>query len=146
MTTLVVEELRTTLTQEVTLSLPRRYHVDTIRLHLYFHNSPSGTFSFSILDQSDNVIASKSFTSAQFYSAIPTANIYAHAYFSVQLDNKVHLPSTVYKLRLSASGYTFLNTSYVGWVRDHEDLKVPLGFIPDSDLFNPLSYEIWVRK
>jgi hypothetical protein len=145
MTTLVVEELVTTLTQEFTLSLPRRAHVDSIRPHLYTHNTPAGTFTLSILDLSDNLIASKSFTAQEIYDAIPTTNDYAQAYFRINFDNKVHLPSATYKLRLSSSGYTFSESSYMGWVRDHEDLKVTLGYTPASDLTNPLSYEIWVN-
>jgi len=146
MTTLVVEELKTTLTQEVTFTLPRRSHIHAIRPHLYVHNAPAGAFSFSVLDSSDNVLITKTFTAANVYTALGTANLYARAYYTILFDNKVHLPSAIYKLRLSASGYTFSNSSYLGWVRDHEDLKVTLGYTPTSDLANPLSYETWVRK
>jgi hypothetical protein len=146
MTKLVVEELKTTLIQEFTWNPVPRAHIAAVRPHLYTHGNPAGTFTLAILSAADVVLASQTFTAADLYFALDTGNAYAQLYFPVIFDNRVHLPKGNYKLRLSASGYSFSEASYLGWIRDHEDLKVPLDFTPASDLHNPLSYEIWVYK
>jgi hypothetical protein len=143
-TTLVIEELKTTLTQEFTILTKPRMNIVQIRPHLYVHNSPSGTFTFSILDSSNNVLISSNFQSQSLYDALDTVNQYAHGYFNMML-NEISLDVGTYKLRLSSSGYTFSEISYLGWVRDHEDLKNPISYTPASDLENPLSFEIWAR-
>lgn len=145
MTTLVVDELKTTLTQEVTLNLTPRQHLAAVRPHLYVHNNPAGTFTFAVLNAADAVLTSDTFTSADVYTALGTSDDYAHAYFTISFEYR-HLPPGTYKLRLSSSGYTFSESAYLGWVRDHEDLIVPLDYTPSDDSENPLSYQVWVRR
>lgn len=144
MTTLVIEELKTTLTQDFSWRPRERAHVIAARPHLYAHNNPAGTFTLALLNSSSATLASKSFLASDLYFALGTGNLYAQLYFPVIFDQAIHLPTGDYKLRLSSSGYSFSESAYMGWVRDHEDLKVPLLYTPPDDFHNPLSYEIWV--
>lgn len=145
MTTLVVEELVTTLTQELTLSFRPRAHISHVRPYLYVHNTPAGTFTLSIRDSLSNVLSSGTFTAQDIYDGLATTNDYAHAYFRVTFASVVPAPPGNYSLHLSSSGYTFSESAYLGWVREHEDLKVPITYTPANDFGNPLSYEIWVN-
>lgn len=144
MTTLVVEELKTTLDQSVSLNFSDRYHVYAIGVHLYAHNFPGGIYTVSLIDPDASVVVEETFVSGEIYTALGTSNPYAQAYFRIILDDQPALPKGTYTLRLSSVGYTFSESSYMGWVRDHEDLKVKLEYAPESDLHNPLSYEVWV--
>lgn len=146
MTTIVVEELRTTLDQDFTTKLFPRLHLVAIRPYLYLHNNPAGTFTLSVYDSGSNLLESKSFTASDVYTALDTVNTYAHVWYNVEFTNPLNLPAGVYTMRLSASGYTFNNSSFIGWIREHENLKVPLDFTPTNDMFNPMAYELWSRN
>lgn len=146
MTTIVVEEFRTTLVQDFTWGRSPRAHVTAVRPYLYLHNTPAGTFTMAVLNASSTVLASQTFTAQDVYDGLSTTDDYSHAFFRVAFANKIHLPAGDYKLRLSASGYSFAESSYMGWIREHEYSKVPTTFVPTSDLANPLSYEIWVEE
>jgi hypothetical protein len=146
LTKLVVEELKTTLVQDFSWNLRTRAHAHAFRPHLYVHNAPAGAFTLAVLDSVDTVLGSGTFASADVYSGLGTANLYAHAYFRVDMTNMPPLHPGSYKLRLSSSGYTFSESAYLGWVRDHEDLKAPIDGAPASDLNNPMSFEMWVYQ
>jgi hypothetical protein len=142
MTWLVVEEFKgVPLVQD--FEIEKKLIVAAIRPYLYCHNFPSGTGLLEILDENDNVLHSKSFSPSDVYSGLETANPYAHAYLRVLFDQPFPMPKGNYKIKISASGYTFSESSYLGWVKEHEDLKVPVKFIVAGDQNNPLSFEIW---
>ncbi len=121
MTTLVVDELKTTLTQNLTINLNRRYTVAGIRPYLYMHNSPSGTFTLSIKEGA-TTHASKTFTSAEIKSDLSTSDNFAHIYKALVFANPLHLSEGTYTLELSSSGYTFGESSYLSWVKDFENI------------------------
>lgn len=144
MTQLLVHELQTSLESLITINSAKTIYA--VRPHLHCHNSPAGTFTIGIYDISDNLIQAKTFTSADIVAAMATANLYIHGYFTVTFDNVVPIVIGDYKIKLTSSGYTFSESSYLGWVADHENLKIELDYTPTSDLENPLSFELWGFK
>lgn len=121
MTTLVVEELQTTLEQDFILELNRRYNVKAVRPYIYMHNAPSGTFTIKI-KQGSEVLASKDFTSAEIKSDLSTSDNYAHIYKAIEFDEIIQLDKNTYTIELSSSGYTYSDSSFIGWVRDYENI------------------------
>ena len=56
MTTLLVTELRDTLSQDYKLDLSGRYHIGAFIPYIYIHNSPAGDFTLNVT-QGANVVA-----------------------------------------------------------------------------------------
>lgn len=141
MTKLIVDELKTTLSQTVTIDHEKRYLIAAVRPYIYMHNAPAGTFTLSIKD-GGTPVASKTFTSAEIKSDLSTTDNYAHLWKVIQFDDPVQLTSKEYELELSHSGYTFSPSSYIAWVREHENQFNETSGIPVSDLENPYSYQL----
>lgn len=142
MTTLVVEELRASpLVQSFVIE--KRLIVHAVRPYLYTHNFPAGTFTVSLLTSTDDVIAYKTFSSSAIYAGLGTVNAYAHAFYKIEFDGGLPLVAGTYKIKLSSSGYTYISSSYLGWVKEHEDLKVNTTYVITGAEQNPLSFELW---
>ena len=142
MTTLVIEELLDTLYQDFTVKV--NTIVDSIRLNLYMHNSPSGTFTVNLKEDA-TTIATKAYTAAEIETLAGfTANQYHHGYFTFEFDS--HYPikrNTTYRIELTSSGYSFSESAYIAWIRPHEN-----GFNNSTiDLTdaanNPFGYQVW---
>lgn len=139
---LLVEELINELEQEFSLVGGRIFHANGIRPYLYAHNHPSGIFTFSLI-QGVDTISSVSFTATQLYSALQTSNNFVHLVYDLEFPHVLPLKNGVYKLKLTSSGYTFNSDCFLGWVKEHEDLKFPVSPTPTSDDQNPLTFELW---
>lgn len=142
MTKLVVDELKTTLSQTMTVDHEKRILIAGIRPYIYMHNSPAGTFTLSIKDGGVTV-ASKDFTSTEIKSDLSTSDNYAHLFKRLVFDNPAQLTSKEYELELSASGYSFSESGYLGWVREHENQFNRTGGTPFSDIENPRSFQLF---
>ena len=142
MTTLVVEELKTTLSQNFTINGERRYQLVAVRPKIYMHNAPNGTFSLSIKSGS-TTLASKSFTSAEIKSDLSTSDNYAWIWKNLAFDFTVPLEKGDYSLELSSSGYSFSSSSYIGWVKDHESVFNTISGNPTSSLDNPFTFQLF---
>jgi hypothetical protein len=144
MTTLYVEEkTASALTQ--TFTMEKRANIQAIRPNLYFHNDPAGTYTITIKDGA-NAIGSKSLTMAEIITnANFTANQYHHGFFNFQFDDVVTLNSGIYTLEFSTSGYTFSESSYVGWIKEYEyrTNNIAEGDTVTTVFTNPLSFQIW---
>lgn len=141
MTTLVVDQLVTTLSQSFTLDQYRPYHIPAIRAKFAMFNSPGGTFSLKIKDGSTE-LASGSFTSAELKSDLSTSNNYLWIDKSVVFDTICVLKQGTYTLELSATGYTFSETSYLAWVKSYENIFNELSDSPASFTENPFDFII----
>jgi hypothetical protein len=142
-TTLVVEELKTTLSQTFTLNNNRRYSLYAIKPHLYMHNAPAGTFTFKIKNGATELI-SVDFTSADIKSDLSTSDNYAHILKGLLLNSPVQLDgATSYTLELSASGYTYGTSSYMGWVKNHENIFFDIDGTPENDFNNPHTFFLY---
>lgn len=146
MTTLVVEELKTTLSQSFTVNVNRRITVAAVRPYLLMYNSPSGTFTLS-LKEGATTHASKTFTSADIKSDLSTSDNYAHLWKVIEFSNPVHLSKGSYTLELSHSGYTFSDTSYLGWIKEHENIFQNTADLTGLSSYDyPLSFQLFSKR
>jgi len=137
---LVVSELITTLSQTVTITGEERLSFASIRPYIYMHNAPAGTFTLSVKSGAATLI-SKSFTSSEIKSDLTTTDDYAHLWKALIFDNPFQLGKGEYELELSSSGYSFSNTSYIGWVKEHENRFNDQTGEEVSDFSGPYSYQ-----
>lgn len=142
MTQLLVEELKTTLSQDFQLTTDRRMTLSGIRLNLYMHNSPTGTFTVT-LKTSANTLATQTFTSADLKTALSTSDNFLHIWKSFEFTNPIQLSKGTHTIQLSSSGYTFAESGYLGWIKPHEDLFNDLTSTITDDLNNPLGYRLY---
>jgi hypothetical protein len=142
MTTLVLDELRTTLTQEFTLD--SRKQVVAIRPNLLFFNDPAGTYTVTVKDGS-TVIGSASLSMSEILTGTGwTASQYHHGVILFQFSSPLILNKDItYSIELSAAGYTFSESTYVGWIKSYENKINTFNITVDSDHENPLDYQMW---
>jgi len=145
MTKLVVQELLTYLTQEVTLTLNSRKTIDCIRPYLYVHNNPSGTFTFEVINGA-TTLATASFTASSLYTALSTTDLYAHLFYKPTFDKNIILNNGTYTLKLSHSGYTYSDSSFIGWIQMHDDQINDFTYANTLDNKLPLSFEIYEKR
>lgn len=144
MTTLAAEELKTTLTESITLYYDRIYHIGGIKPKLLVYNMPAGTFTLSI-KQGAATLASGSFTSASLQTQMETTDNYFWVNAAISFDGLVALKKGTYDLVLSSSGYSYSALSFLSWVKSHENI-----FNDRTDSFvdyttNPLDVLIYER-
>ena len=145
MTKLVVDELKTTLSQTFTLTKNKRMTIEAIRPYIYMHNAPSGTFTLAV-KSGGTTLASKTFTSAEIKTDLATSNNYAHLWKAITFTNPTQIENGEYELELSAAGYTYSETGYLGWIREHENLTNELAGTPISDIENPRAFQLLTRQ
>jgi len=145
MTQLAVSELVNTLTQEFTYTKQSRCIVDSIRPYLYIHNNPSGTFYFDII-QSGTTIATSSFTSSTLYSALSTTDLYAHLFYKLTFDKDFILNKGTYTIKMRHTGYSYLDSSFIGWVHMHDDPINDYTYNAVVDNQLPLTFEIYEKR
>ena len=139
---LLVEELITDLEQTFVINDGKIHHIRGVRPYLYCHNNPSGTFTMQ-LKSGVNTLAQASFTANDLYNALLTTDDFIHLFYKLDFGYVLPLKNGTYKLKLLSSGYTFSSNSFLGWVKEFEDLKNPVNGMPTDDANNPLSFELW---
>lgn len=135
------------LTSEISqvFSITRRHSLHTIGPYLYKHLSPSGTFTFSII-QNATTLGSKSFTSADIETIDGvTASNYFHGAYRLTFANPIILNPGQVTVKLTSSGYTFSESAYIGWIREHER-TVNAFTDTGNDWQNPLAVEFWTYQ
>lgn len=140
---LLAQSLYTELNQVVRFSLEGTYIVGSIAPYIAMVNNPSGTFTFSILKNSE-VIYSSNFTSADIKTKLNTTNNHAHIYYPFTPNIKIK--KGLYTFRLSASSYSPTSTSFLGWIQQHENIQVPMDYTPSGDWDNSLTFRIKLLK
>ena len=145
MTKIYTEELETTLSQEFTLSGNERRQVSAIRPWVLMFNVPAGTFTFSLKSGSD-ILAQVSFTSADIQSDLSTSDTYGYIYKRLVFDNIIPLEAGTYTIEMSSSGYTFSESSFIGWGRRTENLFYEVSGQLADDSTYPLAFELWEQK
>lgn len=141
MSKVIINELTTELEQSFRLELNERYSIGAVIPYLYMHNAPAGTFRLTILS-GVNVRAEKTFTSSDIKTELNTTSNYCLVFHPVVFDFPVQLDAGTYTARLSATGYTGTNTSFIAWCQQHEDLNNQLDYVPASDQANPLAMRL----
>lgn len=142
MSTLLVQPLITELSQEVRYSLSRRVNIGAFIPYLYMHNAPTGTFIIDLLNSDDDIIMSKSFTCADIKASLSTLNNYAHVFYPIIPTNPIQIEYGTYTIKLSASGYSHSNTSYLGWIQQFENIQNIMDYVPENDTENSLALRI----
>jgi len=143
MSTLIVQELNTTLTQ--TIFVEQRIRIDSLRPKVYLHNDPAGTFTFSVKEGS-TILGSASLDIATIKTnAVFANNQYHYGFIRWQFADNLVLNRGTYTIELTSSGYTFSPSSYFGWIREYEALtnNITEGQVANLDIENPLSVQIW---
>jgi len=149
MSTLLIDELRTSLEQD--FSVTSRNEVAAIRPRLYFQNDPTGTFTISIYE-GVTLLGSSSLTMTEILANTGwSAGQYHYGRIRFSFDLPVILQHGVsYTIKLTSSGYTFSEASYLGWCKSWDNLIntfVDEATITD-DLERAFDYELWnyIRK
>ena len=142
MSTLLVEPLEgTPLTQEFTLK-SQRLNLTAIRPRLYLHNDPTGTFTLN-LKYNGNIISSADFTVADIKSgASYNDNEYHHGFIKLDMGAVLNLGFT-YQLELTSSGYTFAESSYLGWIKEFENQTNTFSTSVTTIDEYPFGYQLW---
>lgn len=142
MSTLLVQRLETELTQELRYKLSHRCQIGAFIPCLYMHNAPSGTFTFELLNSDDEVIMSQDFDSADIKASLSTASNYAHVFYPIIPTNPIQIEYGNYTIKLSATGYSPNDSSYLGWIQQFEDIQNVMDYVPENDTENPLAIRI----
>ncbi len=145
MTKLVVDELHSTLSQTFTVYKNERLTIEAIRPYIYMHNAPAGTFTIAVKSGGTELF-SKTFTSVEIKSDLSTANNYIHIWKTLVFASPAQIENGEYELELSSAGYTYSDSSYLGWVREHENLTNEISGTPVSDIENPRSFQLLTRQ
>ena len=142
MSTLLVQKLETELAQELSYKLSDRCQIGAFYPYLYMHNAPSGTFTIELLNSDDDAVMTKSFTSADIKASLSTSNNYAHVFYPIIPTNPIQIEYGNYTIKLSASGYSPSDSSYLGWIQQHENIQNIMDYAPAFDTQNSLAIRI----
>lgn len=136
---LLVHELKSSIYQELTPD--KTTQVEAIRLHLYKHNTPAGTFYIEIQDASGEPIAVgvESITAAE----ISDADFY-HGMIRFYINAQLRA-GTTYRIVLKATGYVFAEEAYLGWCNSFDLSSYDADYIPTGNFQAALSLEVWER-
>jgi hypothetical protein len=117
MSTLAVYRLFTYVSQPITVR--RDLLCGSIRLKLYSHDLPDGTFSISILKGTQDIFTI-TFTSVDLQQKIDTSDRYFWGDFAFPVN--FYLDRGDYEIRLDSSGYVFSESRFLGWVKDFDEI------------------------
>lgn len=141
MSTILANELITTLEQDFSFNLNTRCHIGGFYPYLVMYNSPVGTFKIELL-KGLSVIFEKEFTSSDIKTALVTSNNYAIVFYPILPDNPIQIENGNYTIKLSSAGYTYSATSYLAWIQQHENVQNIMAYTPVYDSENSLAFRI----
>lgn len=137
MSNLLVDRINTSLEQEITVDITKRAHLAAIIPYLYLHNSPAGTFTLDFKKGAD-VLYSYSFTSNNVKFLMNITDDYAHVFYPIIPGILVPLESGSYSVKITASGgYSPTETSYLGWVKQYDNIQNGLDYTVVNDTYAP---------
>lgn len=145
MSTLLIQELKDELSQEFKLNLSERFIIASFAPYLYIHNAPAGTFTLDIIKNSA-IIYSVDFTAAEIIADMGASSDYVRAFYPFLPDFPLAMEKGTFTAKLSATGYAYNNSSFIGWIQQHEDLNNLLDYVPVDDTKNPLAMRIKIYK
>lgn len=144
---ILVEELKSVaISQDYSLSSGANRNIAQVVPFIYIHNAPAGTFTFSIKDNA-GTIASTTFTSTDVKDDYGTSNSYLASWHRLTFSNNVSLKGgNTYTFELSSSGYTYSNTSFIAWVKEHEYRHNKLDYTPVDITRSPMACQLLVYR
>lgn len=138
---LLVHELKTTLTQRITIG---KDNIDlyAIRPYLLFYAAPAGSLKLQVRDLAGNLVAeSETLSVAAIKAAIPSLG---HDHGFVRFLITVMLrKNTQYDIVLVPTGYSFNESAYVGWCNGFDLAKVGTDYTPSAGWSSALNMEFW---
>lgn len=138
MTTLLAAILDTELEQEIRYNLDTRKQLGAIIPYLLLVNAPAGTFTVSLL-KGVTTLYSRSFTSADVMTALGTTDDNMHVFYPIIPVNPIQIEKGLYKVKLTASGYTRTGSTYIAWNQQFENIQNEMDFEPVTDDENSLA-------
>ena len=136
MSILLLNELKTTLTQVVTPEYPQV--IRAIRLDLVKYANPAGSIKVTIKDEHDNTVA----TSPLLAISTISEELYYHGF--IRFDISAHLKAnTSYKIVLSSQSYMFSDSNYIGWKLDYSRQGYGLTSENNNLFESAFSLELW---
>lgn len=145
---LLVEELRegNELYSSFTLNLNRRSQLAAFYPYLFIKNVPNGDFYIGIRKTNGAFQYEEHFTSSDLQALLNTTDTNIRIFKPVIPLNPIFMEKGDYEIYLYSENYTFKRTSFIGWIRQHEDLNNELSFTPLNDAENPLAFRLKVYK
>lgn len=140
MTTLVSRALDDELTQKIKFKLNGRCHLAAMIPYFLIFNAPAGVFTFELYSEDQaETIYSRDFTATDILEALETNDVYAHVFYPVIPENPVQIEKGLYTMKLTATGYTKSESSFIGWIQQFEDVQNEMEYVPFDDSQNPLA-------
>lgn len=137
MSTLVVDRLISYFSQPI--AVEREISCLALRAKMYVHDLPPGSFKFKIMRDA-TLIKAFPFTSLDLQQKLQITDDYFWGEFA--FDGLFFLPRGHYQIRLESSGYTFQESSFIGWVKDFEEIgRKVIGDAPDFSQY-PFSFNL----
>lgn len=132
---LLVETLKSSLVQEIEYSGSDRLSMAAFIPYLYCHNI-SGTFTFQVLNGTE-ILVDESFTIDQIKESMNTVSNYLHVFYPIIPSNPVQIENGNYTFKLIApNGYFPTQSSFIGWIKQHEDIQNSMNYNPSSSESN----------
>ena len=135
---LLVTELVGTISQTVVPS--KNDNVQAIRVGLYKHNNPAGSFKVEIQNTEGKLVASSNYLSVADISS----DAFYHGF--IKFDISAHLKKDQeYKIVLTSTGYTFSESAYIGWCNSFDLSSYSPSYEVKNNIYSPLRLEIWSK-
>lgn len=133
MKTLVVDELRSTLSQPLTV--PTRVTLERAMPHLYAQGSPTGTVRLRVMAGATTVSEVTLDLETAMVKAGKTLANY-HGYISFVFARPPILAAGDYTIELEAVGYVYDDETFVGWVKlPSDESQISLVTLPHDIRF-----------
>lgn len=143
MSTLVVDDLNTTLTQKVTPT--ETVIVAAFRPHILIHGNPSGCLRVDIYDSTDTTLlkSSEDLMISDIKTQAGITESYFHGYIRFNIDWGL-VKDTEYSIRLEGlAGYSPTASDYIGWCRDFDTRKYTATYSPNEGFNSAFDIEVW---
>lgn len=142
---LVIEPLVSGLEQSFRFKLEGRCLLAAIAPYLYMHNAPAGEFQFSVY-KGGELVMMKLFDADEIKSSLESVHNFAHVYYPMVPTNPIFFTKGDYRAVLNATGYSYSPSSFLGWVRTHENIQDEMDYVPGDDGHNPLAMRRKIYK
>jgi hypothetical protein len=140
---LVVDDLDTTLTQKVTPT--ETLILGAIRPHILIFGNPAGCLRVDIYDSANTTLL-KSSEDLMISDIKTQGNItesYFHGYIRFNIDWGL-VKDTEYSIRLEGlAGYSPTVSDYIGWCRDFDTRKYTASYTPNEGFNSSFDIEFW---
>lgn len=135
MSTLLIDELKTTLIQEINPEYTQL--VRAVRIDLAKIGSPAGSLKVTIKDEHNNPVGSSTLVAI---ASISEQNYHGFIRFDLSAQLKAN---SSYKVVLSSQGYTFSDSNYIAWKRDYPKKGYELSTDNNNLFESAYSLEFW---